>query len=234
MNKNNKNIKNDNHINYRNNDMNKSLSDSNLFNTIFKNYNYNLNLVLDLDNTLIYTAIFDKKVDKDLIDQIINTYDPEILTTFIDDYSYYVVYKRPHLDHFMSIISNNFNVYIYTNGLKSYCNEIVKGLKRAYPQLIILDIMYRTNVYDSIEKNLKKLRVLVLDKNYEKNTIIIDDRADVWFYNETNLLLIEGYYKTYMPIIKDKHLLYICFKLLKLKLLYRNKMDIRKLLVRFN
>ena len=247
MNKNNKNNKNNNHKkNNTNNDhgnhiknninINKSLSESNLFSSIFRNNNYNLNLVLDLDNTIIYTTIFDKKTDKDLIQQILYIHDPDLLTMFTDEYSYYFVYKRPYLDNFISIMSNNFNIYIYTNGLKSYCNEIVKGLKKNYPYLIISDIMYRTLPTDSETKKLNKLSVLTLDNNYEKKTIIIDDRADVWFYNTRNLLLIEPYYKktTAYRTITDKHLLYICFKLLKLKLLYKNNMDIRELVIKNN
>lgn len=158
----------------------------------------NINLVLDLDNTLINTYVFSCDTQQEQIENFKNKKDAKLLTSFEKEKYYYFVFERPYLNYFIMYISKYFNIYTYTNGLKFYHDIIIQELNKKYPMFKIIDSMYKLTHDDSNIKNLNKLNIVSkysFNKlSYEYNTIIIDDREDVWPFDRTNLIQIPPYY----------------------------------------
>ncbi len=159
---------------------------------------YKINLVLDLDNTIIYTYIFNCETQQDLIKKFMNKNDKRLLISFDYNGYYYFVFERSYLDYFIMFISVYFDIYIYTNGQKNYHDIVVNKLKEKYPMFQIINSVYKTSYDDSNLKNLENLEFV--DSNgkiifdYELNTIIIDDRKDVWVFDLLNLISIPPFY----------------------------------------
>ncbi len=166
---------------------------------------YKLNLVLDLDNTIIYTYIFNIETQKDLIKNYLDKNEKRLLISFEKDNYYYFVYERMYLNYFTMYISNYFNIYTYTNGQKFYHDMVINALKEKYRMFQIINSMYKTSHDDSNLKNLEKLDIIsVYGKNnlpYELNTLIIDDREDIWPFDRENLIKISPFYN--LDIVDD-------------------------------
>jgi len=171
---------------------------------------YQINLVLDLDNTIIYTYALNCETEQDLIKKFMDNNDKRLLISFDYNGYYYFVFERLYLDYFIMFISGYFNIYIYTNGQKSYHDIVVDGLKEKYPMLKIINSMYKTSYDDSNLKNLERLdiesRYYKNYQDYELNTIIIDDREDIWPFDLKNLIKIPPYYDLE---IEDDDLLFV-------------------------
>lgn len=161
---------------------------------------YKINLVLDLDNTIIYTYALNCETEQDLIKKFTDKNDKRLLISFDYNGEYYFVFERLYLDYFIMFISNYFNIYIYTNGQKNYHDIIVDSLVEKYPMLKIINSMYKTSYEDLNIKKLEKLDIESLynknyfDHDYKSNTIIIDDRDDIWPFDLQNLIKILPYY----------------------------------------
>jgi TFIIF-interacting CTD phosphatase-like protein len=190
---------------------------------------YKLNLVLDLDNTIIYTHIFNLETQKDLIKNYLDKDKKRLLISFEKDNYYYFVYERMYLNYFTMYISNYFNIYTYTNGQKFYHDIVINALKDKYPMFQIINSMYKTSYDDSNLKNLEKLDIIsVYGKNnlpYELNTLIIDDREDIWPFDRENLIKISPFYNL---DIADDDLLFLTDILELLKLEYDKITKIKK------
>jgi TFIIF-interacting CTD phosphatase-like protein len=159
-----------------------------------------LNLVLDLDNTIIYTKIFDTN---DILK--IKFYElfrnNNLLGKFTIDCKIYLVYTRPYFSFFLNTIKMYFNIYIYTNSHSIYCQNIINLLRNKFLYFEIKKIICRNNNCDSLIKQLSKiydcqddLHFLVNSLDYEefiKKTIIIDDNIDVWKFDEDNLIEVK-------------------------------------------
>ncbi len=155
-----------------------------------------LNLVLDLDNTIINTYILEESKDKDLIENLKSKQDKRLLKIYQLNNYYYFIYERPYLNYFIMYISKYFNVYTYTNGLKCYHDVVTNALVERYPMLIINSSMYKINYEETNIKNLDKLFILTRYQQsipIHTNTIIIDDREDVWPFDLRNLLKIDPF-----------------------------------------
>lgn len=130
-------------------------------------YNMKPNLVLDLDETLIYTFPVDLKESN-----------PHPLTTEIQNFNIftgifesYTVYIRPKLSEFIKDLSPLYNIYVYSNGGHDYVNQVCENLEHSHK---ILKIFARTDLTLLEPKNLEKYG---LDPT---KTVIVDDRVDVW------------------------------------------------------
>ncbi len=88
----------------------------------------NLNIVLDLDETLIHAVLKDAKLEN--------------CKPFCYFENYYL-YKRPLVDHFLDICFKRYNVYIWTAGYKSYANFVLEHLLK--PNQIPKQILTRHN-----------------------------------------------------------------------------------------
>lgn len=136
----------------------------------------NINVVLDLDNTLIYSIEFHK----------LKKQTPEWLA----NYKYhvmdedYVVCERPGLKEFLDWLFDNFNVMIWSAASPDYVDFIAKKIvgKRGHVEHI-----YNSEQCDESEKIYKKciktLRMIWNEKDVPGygpyNTLIIDDLKHV-------------------------------------------------------
>lgn len=76
-----------------------------------------LTIVLDIDETLVYTT--------DEAPSMLD-YDYFCINDCVDGLFY--VYKRPHLDHFLSKVSQLGRIIIFTASEKSYATQVIKNI----------------------------------------------------------------------------------------------------------
>lgn len=178
----------------------KSHTYNDLTSDILKYKNKFLNIVIDLDHTIIYTKVFDSsEIFK--IKIIKYLYSDYYLGKFVINSKTYLIFIRPYFNYFINTVSMYFNIYIYTNSHKTYCLNIINLIKNKYNNFNIVKIIYRENNNSLI----KYLRILceniddyhfVNDISYDnfiKKTIIIDDSTDVWLFDKKNLIDIKKF-----------------------------------------
>jgi TFIIF-interacting CTD phosphatase-like protein len=179
----------------------KSHTSNNLYDGLLEYKNTKLNIVLDLDNTIIYTIIYNSSniLKIKLIELFKND---NLLGKFIIDTKTYLVYMRPYLTFFLNTIKLYFNIYIYTNSQNIYCNNIINLLKKKYPYLEIKKIICRNDSLSYIKKlslfcdnidDLHFLNDIPIYTEFVKKTIIIDDDINIWKYDTDNLINIKPY-----------------------------------------
>lgn len=112
-----------------------------------------ITLVVDLDNTLIYSSV--NKIEK-------------AKNYAIMDNKFYL-YKRPHLDNFLNTMSQFCDIHIYTAATKEYADKIIDYIDK---NKLIVKRYYRSdciNVANMFYKDVGKYNF------EEKRLIIIDD-----------------------------------------------------------
>jgi len=165
----------------------------NLF-IIFYNTYIMLNIVLDLDETIINTLIVDKKELPGLLNQelCIGSF-----TFDNNDIFHYVVFVRPNLYDFLNYLDDNFNIYIYTNACEEYAINAINLISKNITYFSIKKIQARITNNVTL-KTLKTLDNFGLTKS---NTLIIDDRSDVWDFEYRDIILqIDPYYAPHYVI----------------------------------
>lgn len=186
----------------KNNKIIKSHTSDNINNLYNANIDKILNIVLDLDNTIIYTRIIDSNnIFKIKYFELIKN--DNLLGKFNIKNMTYLVYIRQYFLYFLNTIKMYFNLYIYTNSVNVYCNNIIDLLKNKYSYFEIKKIICRNNNNESYIKQLSlfcenqdDLHFLNNIPNYNeflKKTIIIDDNIEVWKYDFDNLINIKPY-----------------------------------------
>ena len=177
--------------------------------------NKRFNLVLDVDETLVHTIMFDdfyldylirlpdNEKQNIIIDQPeiknileinghINT-DLLFLTHIHLDRFHYIVMMRPGLIEFLLSMNKYFNIYVYSLGTSEYINEIIRKIIDIIGYNIFHLIM-ANSVYG--ERFYKKF---LINLNLSKaKTLIIDDRSDVWSHDKICLYQITAYNKPYL------------------------------------
>jgi len=143
-----------------------------------------LNLVLDLDETLIHAIPNNAQI---------HTYHPKEYfkqTINIDDNVYgdamYNIHFRPYLEEFIDNVSMIYNIYIYSNGVNSYVFNSLNLLRNKDK---ITNVFSRKTPVCNTIKDLEKYGL------EPSVTIIIDDRLDVWdrkYYD--NIIIIPPFY----------------------------------------
>jgi RNA polymerase II subunit A small phosphatase-like protein len=167
-------------------------------------------LILDLDNTLIYSSV--EKVPCDFIIKL-------------SDQETFYVKKRPGLDHFLQQVYSHFILAVFTAACEDYAHEICNVIFSDYKLLFIwnyvhCNIKHEFGYFDSRQIILKKLdkvfkctfnfndEILQFDKH---NTIIIDDKPETALDNHENFVRISPYYDeigepdTFSQIINKLH-----------------------------
>ncbi len=155
-----------------------------------------LNLVLDLDNTIILCKMVSKEEKEIKGEEMLKK--RRYLTSFEDDLNVYYIYERPYLSYFISTVSNIYNIYVYTNAHRKYCELVLEALKRKYPQLHINNYVAKKDIRESNMKSLYMLEIITghqVEHGFFQNTIILDDRKDIWPLNLKNLIMIKPYYE---------------------------------------
>lgn len=161
------------------------------------------NVVLDLDNTLISAEAledfpFDKGNETKMRDKALH-----FAIHNMDDY--YIIFERPHLQHFLDWLFKNYNVSIWTAATKDYALFIVKEiiLNHKNRKLDYIFFSYHCDISKKKFKSTKDLRLLwdtFQIPNYNsKNTILIDDLEPTIEPQQDNAILIKSF-----EILEDK------------------------------
>lgn len=145
------------------------------------------NLILDLDHTLIHTKTY--KINEFYEDM---TEDENKLCNFtLYDY-HHIVYIRKNLFTFLNSLKLYYNIYIYTDGTDEYSLQIYKYFNIKADNAIVGIISRNSKKPPNSILNHKNLDILPCFDVL--NTIIIDDRIDVWHQNShKNLIQIKEY-----------------------------------------
>jgi len=155
-----------------------------------------INLILDLDDTLIHTESV-KSIDG------LNKNNHIILPNFIGK-----VYFRQYLKEFLDFCYKNFNISIWTSSNSLYCKKILKLIlnEEQYNEtkLILISeddkiINLKTNrIYKNDNSRLKPLNFIFEDLELSKifrkeNTILLDNEDFIKNFNKENTLLISNF-----------------------------------------
>lgn len=172
--------------------------------------NKDLNLILDLDFTIILTQEFPiLRLSDNNMEYLRN--DPNYLLDFNNENNICFTFVRNGLIKFLEKANDYFNIYVFTAGNFTYANMIVNKINSFFKSNVITypnnkfqkkdnDIIIKFWHKDHLIDNKKQLSITGL--NPEK-TFIIDDNVDVWthalykikpfnllyFLNENNQLL---------------------------------------------
>ena len=149
-----------------------------------------LNVILDLDNTLIYTLY---KTHQPFEDQGLKA------KNILVDGRVHRTYQRPYLEHFLDFLFKNFNVGVLTAGTKGYADQIVWNfiqnvLGRKVDFILSREDVNLANQYLGGNKNMKYIFDVIKPYDYHRcNTILIDDHPEVHKTNPFNTLKVEGW-----------------------------------------
>lgn len=171
-----------------------------------------LNIILDLDNTLISSVPLRKA-------KLLKCREP-----FKDLKPDYRIYERPHLQPFLSWLFDNFNVGVWTAASRTYATFVVdKFILRKNRKLDFILYDKHCNKSKELFGTLKQLRLLNhigIDYNL-KDTLIVDDNQEVYSAQPNNCIPIIPFdleKKSYISfddeLIKTKRKL-LAFKLFK-------------------
>ena len=140
-----------------------------------------MNVILDLDNTIISTQSTKSKV--------------KYYNYLIYDKTE-VIYFRPHLQEFLDYLFDNFNVSVFTHADKDYAMFIVDNiiLGRKERKLDFVFYRYHVNMGMRLYNGYKDLRLLWDEFKmygfYPSNTVIIDDNVLVQQTNPYNTIRV--------------------------------------------
>jgi len=195
----------------------------------------NLNIILDLDNTIINSITYDRM-----------KYVPKNIELENVDIGDFITFKRPNLDIFLDFLFSNFNVGVYTLGSRDYAEDIVWNFIQNKSGRKVDFILSREDEYINatspkymglgLTKNLRFLwEDLKIYDYYPCNTFIIDDNPFVKATNPYNTIHVNKF-----EVLRDNNsynnlssmdnvLLEVIKELMKIKSIYiQNKCDIKK------
>ena len=187
-----------------------------------------INVLLDLDQTLIAAVpiVKDEDDDEEEEDQY---YDfgkhkkKARLFDFENMDDYYIIFQRPNLQEFLDYLFANFNVSVWTAASKDYALFIVDKILLIKPerQLDYIFFNYHCTISSKVTgytKSLKMLWEVYKDDKYNKNnTLIIDDYDEVCETQPYNCIPIEPFHFTKKNSQNDEFLINLIKKLENLK-----------------
>ena len=146
-------------------------------------YKYNKLLILDIDETLIYSS-------ETQLDQL-----PDFELNF--ELEKYFVYKRPGLSEFIASCNNWFRLAIWTASSSDYAREVIKNI---FPDNIKLEFIFsRERCIFKINPELDVIETFKPLKKVKKkgfsldSVLIVDDIAQTFKYNYGNGILVKEY-----------------------------------------
>ena len=131
--------------------------------------NSKLKIILDLDNTLIYSSV--QKIDKLLNWKLIA--------------NKFYVSKRPHLDNFLSTLSEFCDLAVYTSSTQEYADKVLCFIDK---QNLIQEKFYRQNCIYSNNKYFKDVMKFNLQN---KKILIINDNPKCYLNKKDNIIQIK-------------------------------------------
>jgi len=171
----------------------------------------NINIFLDLDNTLIWSLDIDKVKKKDPRLKQFKNHEMK---------DNYIIFERPGLQRFLNWIFKHFNVSIWSAGSPDYVEFIAKNIVENNKRQLHY-VLNSDNCEESQEiygdNHIKQLDLLWDEhdiKGYSKlDTLIIDDLTKVIKENYTNSIRIKKF------IARKSSINDIEFKIIKKKLI---------------
>lgn len=148
-----------------------------------------LNLILDLDETLIHTI--ETKNKKDIEKYIFCS---NLLLHYVYNETHLITFYRDNLFDFLKTMSTKFNLYVYTNGIKSYADRIICMINCQMGYNVFCDYKCRKG---PLPEN--KFITSFFGLN-PQNTIIIDDHHEIWPDDSDNQIIIKQFMG---PVIDD-------------------------------
>lgn len=148
----------------------------------------NMNILLDLDQTIIASEYIDKFAQKN--QAVLKKLNHVMLDND------FIIFERPHLQEFLDFLFANFNVSVWTAASRDYGMFIVKNFILTKPnrRIDFFFYSYHTNMAMRESKKLKDLsmlwRVFKLSRYNAKNTFIIDDNQLVYDAQPNNTIRI--------------------------------------------
>lgn len=158
-----------------------------------------LNVLLDLDNTIIYSKLYNKNDTINFCDESYLT----ILCEHVTHNTIYQIHVRNKFSEFLLELKKHFNIYIYTMATFDYASSICHSLEHILKTQIFSGIIARDGDHHGQSKYFYSLKYL-----NEKNTIVIDDNINVWIDdNKKNLIQIKKFkYVSYENYLADNEL----------------------------
>lgn len=161
-----------------------------------------VNVILDLDQTLISSELLDKtQADEgEKLYIIQDNIDKARKFNFQNMEGLYVIFERPHLQTFLTFLFANFNVSVWTAASQDYANFIVKNILIGDHPNRKLDFFLcnyhgkKSTTMFSGSKDLKMLWECYKIPDYTKdNTIILDDYDEVWNTQKDNCIIAKDF-----------------------------------------
>ncbi|KAK4208082.1 RNA polymerase II subunit A C-terminal domain phosphatase [Rhypophila decipiens] len=154
-----------------------------------------LSLVVDLDQTIIHACI-DPTVGEWQRDPTNPNYESvkNVKTFQLEDGPrgvargcWYYIKMRPGLEEFLQRISTMYELHVYTMGTRAYAQNVAR-IVDPNRKLFGNRVISRDENGNMYAKSLQRLFPVSTDM-----VLIIDDRADVWPNNRTNLIKVSPY-----------------------------------------
>ena len=164
-----------------------------------------LNVILDLDQTLISAEDWDEKDFEENKEKAKKF-------TFHDMDGYYIVFERPHLQSFLDYLFANFNVSVWTAASKDYALFIIDQIILTKPNrhLDWVFFSYHCDISKKKKNGSKDLGMLwdeyKLEGYNKDNTIIIDDYEEVHDTQPDNCVIAAAFEFTNESSDRDKYL----------------------------
>jgi RNA polymerase II subunit A small phosphatase-like protein len=167
---------------------------------------HKINIILDLDNTLISSVT--KTEHKQLNADVWNIFQWKNMDGFYD------VFERPNLQKFLDFLFAHFNVSVWTAASKPYALFIVEKIilkNKPERKLDYIFFSYHCKQSKRMYKASKSLSILKKDFNIDmfeiKNTYIIDDHPDVYKTQCKQCISVKPFEITHPTAYQDSELL---------------------------
>jgi len=175
-----------------------------------KNEYFKLNLVLDIDETLVSSLWRPEEVSiarSAIMSQNQNVKYSNLRVKLMagEDPCHILVLYRPKLRFFLENIARYFNIYVYSHGMTKYVYEILNDIdpdRKLINRNNIIANNLRTQVSDTSRKCLSKLNLN--DKENLKKTLIIDDILNVWLEEYSKNVIISKKFIPFYDISENK------------------------------
>ena len=140
---------------------------------------FKLNVVLDIDSTLIYAEPFEKLHINDR--EAIRSPETHHISPVLGKYMFRLCFRiRKNVVEFLKSISNFSNIYFNTHGHEAYAVEIIKILSTLTGIEFKKENIYGNKVYPPSCHLPKTLRVFSPDEEFSQYSLIIDDNVRAW------------------------------------------------------
>jgi TFIIF-interacting CTD phosphatase-like protein len=161
-----------------------------------------LNLLLDLDSTIIY-SIKHKNNNNYNFNDFNNETCLSVLCEHFTKDSIYQIHVRNNFADFLLELNNHFNIYIYTMATFDYASTVCDSIENILKIPLFSGIIARHGDHIGQFKYFYSLKHL-----NENNTIVIDDNTDVWIDDhKKNLIKIKRFkYISFEEYLEDKNL----------------------------